>query len=307
MIQNLKKIKKYMLKPSLLVLKLNKCGFFKGLNDSRALHLIYKLKTGKKLNLEDPQTFNEKIQWLKLNDRNDIYTTMVDKYEVKKYVSNIIGEEYIIPTLGVYSNFDEINFDVLPQSFVIKCTHDSGGLVIVKDKDKFNKKKARKMITKLLNKNFYYRGREWPYKNVKPRIIIEKFMSNNGKELFDYKIHNFNGTPKFILVCKDRHKETGLTEDFFDIDWNHLNIRRPSHDNSKEKIAKPKKLNEMINLSKKLSKNIPFVRTDFYITDNRIYFGEITFYPASGFENFVPDEYDKIFGDMLVLPDVRKE
>ena len=298
------KIKKYILKPSLVLLKLNRLGLFKKLNDALVLKMLYKIKTGKKLYLDNPKTFNEKLQWLKINDRKDIYTKMVDKYEVKKYVSNIIGEEYIIPTLGIYEKFDEIEFDKLPKSFVIKCTHDSGGIVIVKDKTKFDLKKAKKIINKSLKKNFYYVGREWPYKNVKPRIIIEKYMSNNGNELEDYKIHNFNGNPEIILVCRDRFKNTGLTEDFFNYKWEHLDVKRPSHGNSKEKIPKPIKLDKILDLSKKLSKNIAFVRTDFYIINNKIYFGEITFYPASGFDNFVPDKYDKILGDMI---DIRKE
>ena len=144
--------------------------------DKMFLKIKYRIHCGKKLNLKNPQTFNEKLQWLKLYDRKDIYTTMVDKYEAKKYVASVIGEEYIIPTLGVYDKFDEIDFDKLPNQFVMKCTHDSGGIVIVKDKSKFDKEVARKKINKFLKRKFYYTNREWPYKNVKPRIIIEKYM-----------------------------------------------------------------------------------------------------------------------------------
>ena len=184
--------------------------------DKMYLKMKFRLKMNKKLDLNQPKTFNEKLQWLKLNDRKDIYTIMVDKYEVKKYVANIIGEEHIIPTIGIYDKFDNIDFDKLPNQFVIKCTHDSGGLVIVKDKSKINIDKIRKKINKHLKRDYYFLGREWPYKNVQPRIIVEKYMSNNGKELEDYKIHNFNGNPKLILVCKDRYTNVGLTEDFFD-------------------------------------------------------------------------------------------
>lgn len=304
MLKKIKKIIKYITKPSLIILKLNRAGFFKKLSDSTAISMVYKLKTKKSLNLLNPKTFNEKIQWLKLHDRKDIYTTMVDKYEVKKYVADAIGEEFIIPTLGIFNSFDEIDFDKLPQSFVIKCTHDSGGLVIVKDKSKLDIKKAKKTINKSLKRNFYFVGREWPYKNVKPRIIVEELMSNDGKELEDYKVHNFNGIPKIILVCKDRYKDTGLTEDFFDVSWNHLDIKRQIHDNSKNEISKPEKLEQMIELSKKLSKDIPFVRTDFYIIKGKVYFGEITFYPASGFEVFVPDKWDEKLGDWLKLPNL---
>lgn len=277
------------------------------LPDELFLKVTFRVGMKKKLDLLNPQTFNEKLQWLKLNDRKDIYTKMVDKYEAKNYVASIIGEEYIIPTLGIYDSFDEIDFKKLPNQFVIKCTHDSGGLVIVKNKSTFDKIEAKKKINKCLKKNYYYSGREWPYKNVKPRIIIEKYMSNNNEELEDYKIHNFNGIPKVILVCKDRYKNTGLTEDFFDTDWKHLDIKRPYHDNSNSIINKPKKLNEILELSKKLSKNIPFVRTDFYIIEDKIYFGEITFYPSSGFSEFVPEKWDYELGSWLIINNSKKE
>lgn len=272
------------------------------LSDEKYLKMNYYVLMKQKLNLKNPQTFNEKLQWLKLNDRKKEYTTVVDKYEAKKYISNIIGERYIIPTLGIYNKFDDINFDELPNQFVIKCTHDSGGIIIVKDKDKLDISKAKKIITKSLKNNYYLNGREWPYKNVAPRIIIEQYMSNNGQELEDYKIHNFNGESKIILVCKDRYKETGLTEDFFDVKWNNLGIKRPSHSNSNEKIKKPQQLNEMIELSKKISQGIPFVRTDFYVIDNKVFFGEVTFYPASGFEKFIPNEWDLKLGNWIKLP-----
>jgi hypothetical protein len=224
---------------------------------------------------------------------------MVDKYEAKKYVSSIIGEEYIIPTIGIYNSFSEIDFDKLPNQFVIKCTHDSGGVTICHNKKDFNIRKAKRRFNAIMKRNYYYRNREWPYKDLKPRIIIEKYMDNNGEELEDYKVHNFNGIPKVILVCKDRHKKTGLTEDFFDTEWNHLDIKRPNHENSKEIIERPKQLEEIVMLSKKLSKKIPFVRTDFYIINNKIYFGELTLYPAGGFIPFVPDDWDYKLGDYL--------
>lgn len=271
------------------------------LNDEKYLKMNYYILMRKKLNLNNPETFNEKLQWLKLHDRRDIYNVMVDKYEVKNYVANIIGEEYIIPTLGIYNSFDEIDFNKMPNQFVIKCTHDSGGLIIVKDKSEFNIKSAKKKLEKCLKNNYYYNGREWPYKNVKPRIIIEKYMSNNENELEDYKVHNFNGTPKVVLVCKDRYKDTGLTEDFFDTEWKHLDIKRPNHNNSKNIIDRPKELEEMLKLSKKIAQGIPFVRTDFYIINNKLYFGEITFYPANGFEKFVPEEWDRKFGSWINL------
>ena len=256
-----------------------------------------------KLNLDNPKTFNEKLQWLKLYDRKKVYTTMVDKYEVKKYVADLIGEEYIIPVLGVYNKFDEIDFEKLPNQFVIKCTHDSGGIIIVKDKSKLNIKDARKKINKFLKRNFYKEHREWPYKNVMPRIMIEEYIEeSNQRELVDYKIHIFNGKPKITLVCKDRFSERGMTEDFFDNDWHHLDLKRPNHDNSKIEPTVPKNLSKMFNLAEKLSKNTFFVRIDFYNLNGRIFFGEITFFPAAGFNKFVPEEWDYKLGSYLKLP-----
>lgn len=293
---------KYLKKPSLLYFKLSAKGFFKNVPDDIQIKRLYKIKMGKKLSLSNPQTFNEKLQWLKLNDQKDIYTKLVDKYEVKKYLENVIGKQYIIPTIGVYEKFDDIDFDKLPNQFVIKCTHDSGGVFICKDKTKINMKLIKKKINQFLKREYYYIWREWPYRNVKPRIIIEKYMSCNNEDLQDFKVHNFNGIPKIILVCKDRYKKSGLTEDFFDVEWNHLDIRRPNHGNSINLIPKPDKLDEILELSKKVSKEIPFVRTDFYIVNDKVYFGEITFFPASGFEKFIPEEWDMKLGSYIDLP-----
>jgi len=297
-------IKKIIFHPKYCLLVLDKIGLFH-LNDKLYLKLLFEYKLNTKLNLTEPKTFNEKLQWLKLNDRKENYITMVDKYEAKNYVAKIIGKDHIIPTLGIYNSFNEIDFSTLPNQFVIKCTHDSGGLFIVKDKSKLNINEAKNVINKCLEKNYYYEGREWPYKNVKPRIIIEKYMSNNNEELIDYKIHNFNGIPKIILVCKDRYTDTGLTEDFFDTNWNHLDIKRPGHDNSENDIPRPDKLDEMLKLSEKLAKNIPFTRIDFYVIDSKVYFGEITFYPASGFSSFVPTEWDDKLGSWLLLDNIE--
>ena len=270
--------------------------------DKFMIKLQYRIKTGKKLDLENPQTFNEKLQWLKIYDRNPLYTTMVDKYEAKKYVTSIIGEEYIIPTLGVYNHFDEIDFDKLPNEFVIKCTHDSGGVVIVKDKKSLNIKKAKKKIEKSLKKNYYYSGREWPYKNVKPRIIIEKYMVDElQKELKDYKIFCFNGTPKITLVCSERFSSDNMCETFFDINWKLYPFTENNH-RIDATIKKPKTFDKMLEYSRKLSKNISFVRIDWYEIERKLYFGEITFFPASGYEKFDPEEFDEKFGTLIKLP-----
>ena len=263
----------------------------------------YKRIMGKPLNLDNPVTFNEKLQWLKLYDRKAVYTTMVDKYAVKQYVANLIGNQYIIPTLGVWNNFDDIDFDKLPNEFVLKCTHDSGGVIICKDKNNFDKEKAKDKIEKCLKNNFYYMGREWPYKDVPHRIIAEKYMEDDSGELQDYKVFNYNGIPRQILVCRDRFLKSGLTEDFFNTEWKHLDIKRPHHNNSSNEISAPINLKEMLELSAKLSHDIPFLRTDFYEVGNKLYFGELTFYPASGFDGFEPGEWDSKLGNLIKLPE----
>lgn len=268
--------------------------------DKLYLKFIYKIKIGKSLNLKNPKTFNEKLQWLKLYDRNPLYTKLVDKYEVKDYVANIIGKEHVIPTIGVYDSFDDINFEKLPKQFVIKCTHDSGGLVIVKDKNKLDIEKAKKKINKSLKKNYYYCGREWPYKNVKPRIIIEKYMEDNKtKELRDYKFFCFDGIPKFMFLATDRQKNQ-TKFNFYDMNFNLLPFTQ-GHPNDLRKILKPEKFDEMVALSKKLSVNIPHVRVDFYEINGKVYFGEMTFYHYSGFTKFNPEEWDEKFGNYIVI------
>lgn len=299
------KIKKLLKNPLWIIIYLNNRGMHI-LSDEKYLKLLYKLSLSKKLNLNNSRTFNEKLQWLKLYDRNPKYTKMVDKYEVKKYVSNIIGKEYIISTLGIYNDFDEIDFNKLPNQFVIKCTHDSGGIVICKDKEKLDIKNVRKKINKLLKKNFYYSGREWPYKNVKPRIIIEKYI-DDGKntQLNDYKVMCFNGKAKCSFVCTERdNKELGLAVTFFDLDWKKMPFKR-HYRTSNKKIDKPRNYQKMIELSEKLSKNIPFVRVDWYEIKGKLYFGELTFYPGAGFEEFDPEEWDYKLGEMLKLPDKK--
>ncbi len=276
------------------------------LPDEQYLKMKYRISFGKKLNLDNPETFNEKLQWLKLHDRKDVYTAMVDKSKAKEYVASIIGEEYIIPTLDVYDRFDDIRFEKLPKQFVIKCTHDSGGLVIVKDKNKLDIDSAKNKINKCLRKNYYYHGREWPYKNVKPRIVVEKYMNSLGSDsAIDYKFFCFNGKPEIVLACSDRFSEAGLKETWFDSEWNLLPITEGGHDVDKN-LQKPKKFKEMKKLAEKLAKDIAFVRIDFYEFDKKVYFGEITFFPASGFERFDPEEWNKKLGDLIDLSMVKK-
>lgn len=272
--------------------------------DSIYVRLKYRKAFGQWPDLKNPRTFNEKLTWLKLNDHNPLYTRMVDKYEAKRYVADIIGEEYIVPTYGIWDRAEDIDFDALPDKFVLKATHDSGRVIICRDKSTLDKNNAIREMRKSLRRNFYAVTREWPYKNVKPRIIAEKLLEvTDGGEIADYKVHNFNGVPKVILVCRDRFRETGLTEDFFDTDWKHIAVRRPGHPNAPELEDKPSSLSKMLELSGRLSEGYPFMRTDFYCVDGKIYFGEITLYPASASVPFIPQTFDGLLGNELNITD----
>ena len=259
-------------------------------------------KVGYPLNLDNPKTFNEKLQWLKLHDRNPQYTKMVDKYEAKKYVANIIGDKYIIPTLGIWNHFDEIDFDQLPKQFVLKCTHDSGSIVICRDKETLDKKAAKKKIERGLRYNYYYSGGfEWPYKDVKPRIIAEKFMINEGKsDLTDYKLMCFNGKVKCNFTCTGRNSERGLRVTFYDRAWQKMPFER-HYPAEKCPEDKPSNYEKMVELAEKLAISLKFARIDFYDIDGSIYFGEITFFPGNGMEEFYPVEWDKKLGDYIRL------
>ncbi len=270
--------------------------------DKMYLGLRYKKAFNKKINWKNPQTYNEKLQWLKLNDRNPLYTTLVDKYAVKDYVANIIGEEHIIPTLGVWDKFEDIDFEALPNEFVLKCTHDSGGLVIVKDKSKLDKNSAKEKIEKSLRTDFYLAGREWPYKNVPRKIIAEKFMvDDSGSGLKDYKFFCFDGKVKALFIATDRMKEGEEVKfDFFDRDFNHLPFKH-GHENANCEIKKPEKFDEMIEIAEKLSQGIKHVRVDLYNINGQIYFGELTFYHHTGLVPFEPEQWDYTFGSWINL------
>ena len=281
----------------------SRLGFYRYMPDSSYLKKEYYSRFQRKLSLTDPKSFNEKIQWLKLYDRKPIYSTMVDKYVAKQYVAKIIGEEHIIPTLGVWDRFDDIDFDSLPDRFVLKCTHDSGGMVICKDKSSFDKKAARKRIKKCLKRNYYWAGREWPYKNVPRKIIAEKLLQGeSGEEVKDYKVWCFNGIAKCTMVCRGRFSEEGLHNTFYDREWNVMLVKRPSHPIAEIPDEKPINYEKMIEIAEELSQRIPFLRVDFYEVGGKLYFGELTFYPAAGFEGFEPEEWDYTFGEWLQLP-----
>lgn len=273
-------------------------------SDENFVKWKYYLNFHKRLDLRNPQTFNEKLQWLKLYDQHEEYTQLVDKYEAKQFVASIIGKEYIIPTIGVYDSIEEIDFEYLPQQFVIKCTHNSGGIIVCKDKQKLDIKNSCKQLEKWLKVNPYWKNREYPYKNVKPRIIIEQYMEDeSGYELKDYKFFCFDGEPKCLFVATDRGKEGEETKfDFFDLEWNHLPFTN-GHPNSKQCISKPNSFEKMIEISRRLSQGFPHVRVDLYNIDGRIYFGELTFFHWSGLTPFVPEEWDYKFGSWLHIPD----
>ena len=272
--------------------------------DNIYLKLRFRQYMRKKLNLKNPQSFNEKLQWLKLYDRNPFYTTLVDKYAVKKYVADLRGNTYIIPTFGVWDSFDEIDFDTLPNDFVLKCTHDSGGVIICRNKSTFNRQEAKEKLSLSLKTNFFKYGREWPYKNVPRRIIAEKFMQNNlDKDLKDYKFFCFNGKCKIFKIDFDRFTNHGAN--YYDARTKELlkfgeKVCMPNFEKS---LEIPAQIDEMICLAEKLSRDISFLRVDFYVVNNRIYFGELTFYPASGFGEFIPNEWDEKLGDMIRLHD----
>lgn len=285
-----------------IVVHIQKSGCLNFLSDSAYIRFMYFLYTKKKVNLSTPHTFSEKIQWLKLHDCKPLYTVLVDKYAVKQYVADKIGKLHIIPTLGVWKKFEDIDFDKLPNQFVLKCTHDSGGLVVCKDKSELNLAAAQKKIGKSLKRNFFYIGREKPYQNVPPQIIAEKYMEDESGELKDYKFYCFNGTPLYCQVIRNR--STKETIDFYDMEWNHMPFvgLNPAVGNGLNPVEKPKCLDAIVEACKKLSNGIPFVRVDFYVIANQFYFGEMTFYPASGFGIFSPDEWNYKLGELIKLP-----
>lgn len=305
----LKNIKQFITNPVARFHILNGRGFYKHLSDEKFIKKAYKVRMGKELSLDNPVTYNEKLQWLKLNDRNPLYTQMVDKYEVKKIVASAIGEEYIIPTLGVWDKFEGIDFDKLPTQFVLKCTHNSGGLVICKDKSNLNLEKAKQKINRSLAFDYYYNSREWPYKNVQPRIIAEQYMENeDGSAIDDYKIQCFDGKVDNIMVCVGRFEKSGVRYHYFDKKWNYLPYC-PYEGITAENvnIEPPTKLNEMIQIAETLSKGIPQLRVDLYEIKGQVYFGELTFFTSSGFDTTITEEADRILGSKLVIRNTKED
>lgn len=276
--------------------------FAKQLSDKAYIEWKWFVTFGRRINLDNPHTFNEKLQWLKLYNRIPDYTRLVDKYEVKKHVAALIGEQYVTPTLAVYEHAEDINFDALPNQFVLKTTHDSGGIVICTDKSKLNKEKAIKTLDKALKTDFYAYTREWPYKDVPRRIIAEQYIPTPDGDLRDYKFFCFDGVPKVMFVAADRFtpgEET--TFDFFDMDFNHIDVRN-GHPNATKVIEKPEGFELMKELAARLSAGMPHVRVDFYDINGKIYFGEMTFFHFSGFVEFKPQNLDNVMGEYIHLP-----
>ncbi len=273
--------------------------------DELYLKLMFKYRMGYKLDLVNPRTYSEKLQWLKLNDKNPLYTKLVDKHEVKSYVTERVGAQYVIPELGLWDKPEDINWDVLPQSFVLKTTHGGGnsGVVVCKDKKKLNKNLTIKLLNESMKQDLYKDSREWPYKNVPKRILAEKYVEDNTtQELRDYKFFCFNGQVNFLFVGSERQKPgEDVKFDFFDKNYNHL-VLRQGHPNSKKLPEKPSCFEEMKVVASSLSRGIPHVRVDLYEANGHVYFGEMTFYHFGGIVPFEPAIWDEKFGAMINLP-----
>ena len=284
-------------------------GYLDGFSDELYLKTLFRAKYGYKLDLDNPKTFSEKLQWIKLHDHNPEYPKMVDKYEVKEYVSSIIGSEYVIPAYGVWDRFEDIDFGKLPDQFVLKCTHDSGGLVICRDKSKLDMEAAKKKITNSLKSDYYLQGREWPYKGMKHRVIAEQLLvDESGKELRDYKVMCFGGVPKLIEFHTGRYTDH-QSQDFYDTDWHKTSISQgglQQYQTTDYVAPRPSTLDEMLRLSEILSKGIAHVRIDWYSVYGKLYFGEITFFDGSGLDPFDNPNDDLMLGSWIDLSMVKQ-
>ena len=281
----------------------NVLGWHRGMSDEAYLKKKYRLTFGRDCDLENPKTFTEKLQWIKLYDRRPIYTVMVDKAAAKEYVQSVIGAEHVVPTIAVYDDVSQIDFQSLPQKFVMKCTHNSGrGMCICTNKDELDQSRVRRGLEQGLREDYYLTNREWPYKNVKPRIIVEQFLEDRvDGELRDYKFFCFNGEPKVLYIAQGRGQSETFA-DFYDMDFQHLDLKI-DHEIAPQPPHKPVCFEQMKAFAAKLSKDIPHVRVDFYEVNGHVYFGELTFFHCSGFEAFHPEWWDEIFGSWIRLPE----
>lgn len=266
------------------------------------LKIQFRCLTGRRLNLKSPQTFNEKLQWLKINNQNELYTTLVDKYNVKKYIEEQLGKEYVIENYGVWDSFDEIDFKELPEQFVLKCTHDSGGLVVCKDKASLDIQKAKEKIEKSLKRNYYYASREWPYKKVPHRVIAERYLEDENGELRDYKFFCFNGEPQFLYVSNNLATHQNVKMSFLNLDWSLAPFQGIDYPLFGVLPEKPVCYAKMLEISRVLSKDIPFVRVDLYEYNNHVYFSEMTFFHSGGFMVFNDEKWNYKLGELIQLP-----
>lgn len=274
----------------------------KYLPDKLYLKIQYGYNTHRKLNLKSPTRYNEKLQWIKLYDRQPIYTDFVDKYKVKRIVAERIGKQYVVPLLAVWDRPDDIDISMLPDKFVMKTNHDSKGVIVCKDKSKFDLKQAKAFFSERMAANGYDYGREWPYKGVVKKIIAEQYIEDESGGLIDYKVLCFNGVPKLIQLHQGRFTDHH-TQDFYDVDWNVQSFNQVGEVSSESPAPRPSFLSEMLELSAKLSAGIPHIRVDWYHANGQLYFGEMTFFDASGYLDFIPDEYNEIIGSWIKLPE----
>lgn len=278
-------------------------NFFNWMPDKLYIQIQWYFLMSYKLNLNHPTTFSEKLNWLKLNNRKDLYTQLVDKYAVREYVASKIGDKHLIPLLGKWGHFDDIDFNRLPDRFVLKCNHCSRDAMIYKNKSTFNFDYVKKKYDQWLKRNFYYEMREWPYKNIHPCIIAEEYIQTGTEDLMDYKWYCFNGTAKYCKVISNKSIDSAI--DFYTLEWEHLPIQyvvgSKIYPNNQHLIQKPTLFKEMIRIAEKLSEGIPFARIDLYHVQDKIYFGEITLFPTAGYCDFSPKETNKMFGNLIKL------
>lgn len=297
----LRKIRNVIKNPNILAVAV--LNWMRFLPDKTYLKIRYRLEMGKKLNLKAPKSFNEKVNWLKVYNRNPEYKKLADKYEVREYIANAIGEEYLIPLLGVWDKWEDIDFDKLPNKFVLKCTHDSGSVVICKDKNTFDYEAAKKKITRKQKKNMYWWAREWVYKDLKPRIIAEQYMEDSrSEETVDYKFFCFNGEPKYLYISENLSNHSLAAISFYDMELNRAPFKRTDFKEIMNEPIFPKTIEKMKEFARILSKNHPLLRVDFYEFNEKIYFGELTFFTAAGYMPIEPEEWDYKLGEMIELP-----
>lgn len=281
-------------------------GHFDSLTDEAYLKKIYKLYVGRKLNLESPATYTEKLQWLKLHDRQPIYTVMQDKYLVREFIAKTIGEEYLIPLLGVWEDPKEIDFDSLPNQFVLKCNHDCASVIICRDKSELDRDAAIEKLKECLRRNYWIGGREWAYKGIPPKVIAEQYLQDGSSEtLTDYKFFCCNGKAKMLLLASGTAHTKERRLDYYDTDFHRLPIVRGSIANSQIDNKKPEQLDLLISLAEKIASGIPFIRVDFYLIQGKPYFGEVAFYPSSGLAEFHPIEWEKRVGSWIDISQVE--